>query len=640
MTSSKNDSKLDTSKDDIKEPQSSSNKYLRPPASSFATLCFPVVKQHHKMSWLKQNRLLLVTGADVRNCKGSNVEDAEATKEIEFRYIQKLVLTSKTSFAIHISNDHTYFYVSDKALEIVWAIRKRMSICAAIMKLTRDVDVSEGQILQLVHSFDNGTFSLPSYAAETASSGQTTPAPRRNSIGSSSSGGSGGKTNNNNNGPLKDSSMEMERAGIIYGQNMKYRMDVVTAIQSGVMSDVKDSINELVSDVAQTNVELLSVSGIRSAMNNLRLDIADLLTDPECRSFKQRNLVVLDDAVAFRVADEALQGLILSRIRPKLWAAMHLQSDLIGMESTFQRQCAKLRMETPESLGFPMDCIYFHYDLVLDHLLKICLNNTPHGMLDCISAVCKTIVLTISAASSVGLFRRDANYCGSSSEEPQAVNGNGAAATTTEATTNSGRDLDASTKSLNGSPSPRRASQHPADRKRAATLAADDILPILIYLVVHSGVEDLVYAREWINSMGDPEEATERSYYFTMFSSAVEFILATAEEDEQKKLEEEEASNIAAQQQLDMEGGSSSPDMNSPSPVRNNNNHSGGGVVRAGSSSSSVVGGGGRRAASISPYSPTAMSYLPTSVSSMRFMSVHQHRSSLSPVAAAALDKK
>jgi hypothetical protein len=621
-----------TSKDMLEEEP----KYVRPPASSFATLCFPVVKQHHKMTWLKQSRLLLVTGADVRNCKGTNVENAEATKSIEFRFIKKLVLTSKTSFAIYITNDHTYFYVSDKALEIVWAIRKRMSICAAIMKLTRDVDVSEGQVLQLVRSFDNGTFSLPSYASETASSGQITPAPRRNSVGSSSSGGSGGKSSNG--GPLKDSTTETERAGVIYGQNMKYRMDVVSAIQSGVMSDVKDAINALVSDVDQTSVELLSISGIRTAMNNLRLDIADLLTDPECRSFKQRNLVVLDDAVAFRVADEALQGLILTRIRPKLWAAMHLQSDLIGMERTFQRQCAKLRMETPESLGFPMDCIYFHYDLVLDHLLKICANNTPHGMLDCISAVCKTIVLTISAASSVGLFRRDTNYHGVEEEgspapSPSSADGGGKAADGTETIDKSSRDLDESIRSQKeSSPSPRRTSQHPADRKRAATLAADDILPILIYLVVHSGVEDLVYAREWINGMGDPEEATERSYYFTMFSSAVEFILATAEEDEQKKLEE--AANAS---QLDMEG-NSSPDMNSLSPLRNATVSR---TEKQDDGASSSVGraeslGVGRRATSISPYSPTALTYLPPSVSSMRFMSVHQHRSnSLSPSTAA-----
>lgn len=579
--------------------------------SSMSTLCFPVTKQHHKMSWLKQSRLLIITGADVRNCKGSNADNAEPTKTIEFQFIKKLMLTSKTSFAIYITNDHTYFYVSERALEIVWAIRKRMSIWATIIKLTRDVDVTEGQLAQLVESFDNGTLSLPSYAAETASSGhEATTDGRRNSIASSSSSGS-------KNGPLKDSSAEMDRAGIIYGQNIKHRMDVVTAIQSEVMGDVKDAIAELVSDVEKTEAELISISGIRSAMNNLRLDIADLLTDPESRTFKQRNLVVLDDAVAFRVADEALQGLILTRIRPKLWSALHLQSDLVGMESTFQRQCAKLRLESPQSLGFPMDCIYFHYDLVLDHLMKICLNNTPHGMLDCISAVCKTIVLTISAASSVGLFRRDAN------------NYSAAAAATQPPSPSTTRP---------GEAPPSRNALHPADRKRAATLAADDILPILIYLIIHSGVVDLVFAREWINRMGDPEEATERSYYFTMFSSAIEFILATAEEDEQKRLDEEKKNNASSEMTFDL--GSSSPEMSpSPSPSRMDPPNASPREDQAPSKRQPPMeeddDGAETRASSISPFSPTAIRSLPSSVRNLRFMSVHQHRtSSLSPASA------
>jgi hypothetical protein len=59
----------------------------------------------------------------------------------------------------------------------------------------------------------------------------------------------------------------------------------------------------------------------------------------------------------------------------------------------------------------------------------------------------------------------------------------------------------------------------------------DDVLPMLIYIIVCCGVKNLLFARRFVEAVGDGREATERSYYFTVFSSAVQYLLEWRETD-------------------------------------------------------------------------------------------------------------
>ena len=57
------------------------------------------------------------------------------------------------------------------------------------------------------------------------------------------------------------------------------------------------------------------------------------------------------------------------------------------------------------------------------------------------------------------------------------------------------------------------------------TMSADDIIPLYVYILVHANIPSLFIAREFVARLGDDTEVSERSYYFTLFSSAVEYIM-------------------------------------------------------------------------------------------------------------------
>lgn len=59
----------------------------------------------------------------------------------------------------------------------------------------------------------------------------------------------------------------------------------------------------------------------------------------------------------------------------------------------------------------------------------------------------------------------------------------------------------------------------------AESCSTDDILPVLIYILVHCRVPHLVFYRAFVETVGDINEATERIFYFTVYCSAVQWIL-------------------------------------------------------------------------------------------------------------------
>lgn len=555
-------------------PDSLLGDYIPLPEDAIPPLTFRVVKQHHRMGWLKQSRLIVVTGSDLRNCKEGSGDgkksdkekdkassnnfaatsennnynsgdfarsaaagspssiissiDASATKIIPFSSITRLSLTSKSSFAVHVLGDHTYFYISDHSLEIVWAIRKRMSICAAIAKLVRGTTAGEEQLRDLARAFMVDELTLPQFSA---------------GADFFASGGSGGgdddekqsKKDKARTASGLDSVFATDRAAaeaLRYATNMKNRMAIIDALKNNVLPDEGKRIRKLIdacgSRLDIQNESTVSLRNIRSAMDELRDSISELITNPDARYTKQQVKQlpdIYDVSVARAVSDEAIQTVLLTAVHGNIWAALHLKMELLEQEARFAQQCRFLRTEvTPLELGVPEKCLDFHYDLVLETIRKIATAKTPHVMLEEITACCKSIVLTITAGTQFGFTRADLPHsllpCASGE-------GEGGSESAGSPSSPSG-PKESSADELARKKKEKEATA--AARKRTATLAADDILPILIFLIIHSHVNDLVYVREYINTLGDPEEASERSYYYTMFSSAIEYVLASAEE--------------------------------------------------------------------------------------------------------------
>eukprot|EP00824_Muranothrix_gubernata_P002921 TRINITY_DN13529_c0_g1_i1.p1 TRINITY_DN13529_c0_g1~~TRINITY_DN13529_c0_g1_i1.p1 ORF type:complete len:249 (-),score=45.18 TRINITY_DN13529_c0_g1_i1:59-805(-) len=66
------------------------------------------------------------------------------------------------------------------------------------------------------------------------------------------------------------------------------------------------------------------------------------------------------------------------------------------------------------------------------------------------------------------------------------------------------------------------------DRRQDVFLSADDFLPIFIYVIVRSEMEDLETTAELMWSLCDPEKLTgEGGYYLTVFGSALHFVRDT-----------------------------------------------------------------------------------------------------------------
>ena len=82
-----------------------------------------------------------------------------------------------------------------------------------------------------------------------------------------------------------------------------------------------------------------------------------------------------------------------------------------------------------------------------------------------------------------------------------------------------------STPPVSVSPSPQNTLHKPVD------LSADDLLPILIYVIVHSTLTRLESQCQYMWQMSDPADLVgESGYYLTMFSSAIEYLKQHEEE--------------------------------------------------------------------------------------------------------------
>eukprot|EP01121_Diplochlamys_sp_Union-15-3_P013691 TRINITY_DN4282_c0_g1_i2.p1 TRINITY_DN4282_c0_g1~~TRINITY_DN4282_c0_g1_i2.p1 ORF type:complete len:119 (-),score=14.98 TRINITY_DN4282_c0_g1_i2:68-424(-) len=77
--------------------------------------------------------------------------------------------------------------------------------------------------------------------------------------------------------------------------------------------------------------------------------------------------------------------------------------------------------------------------------------------------------------------------------------------------------------------------------KKGVALGADDFLPIFIYVVANSEVENMEAISQYLWSLADPEELTgQLGYYLTVFCSSLEFIKNTSLEEMERKVTSKE----------------------------------------------------------------------------------------------------
>ena len=290
-------------------------------------------------------------------------------------------------------------------------------------------------------------------------------------------------------------------------------MEMLFVLRSGNLPGAPD-IAEIVRNYSGLDVDFIDFSKVRDVIDDLKGPLIEQLQLPVGSKEKRKGIpFTASEVMANVVAEDVLEVAIIVPLYDKLWETLSLQSDVAGMENAFYAKC--LALEGTPFHGVDEALLGVNYDLVLDQLQTLVKQQTPSQMLDVLVNVAKMITLTIRAAgrddtASIFLLPHEAN-----SPEEESPGSNCAAG-------------ESSPMMGDGSPSPRRSSVKP----NANSLAADDVLPLYIHLLVHSKVRSLVLVREWIQRLGDPSECSERTYFFTMFASAIEYITsATSQAD-------------------------------------------------------------------------------------------------------------
>jgi hypothetical protein len=431
---------------------------------------FTVEKQHHRMSWLRQQRVLILTATLIKNCKPGN--PPVATKSFLISDVTAVLLKDKENLSIQLTNEHQYFYKSDAAFEIAWEIRKRIAAHNAAATLGASQLLSPEAVESLCNSFCSGDLQLPQCSKV---------------------------TDLEIDAPQKVGSTVVEaraRSKSIMVDFITLKMEMMFVIRSGKLPGA-DDIAKVVRQLGELDVDFIDFTEVREMVDGLKGPLVEQLLLPEGSRDKAKGIpFASSDVMAGLVAEDVLEVAVIEPLYDKLWEALTLQSGVAGMENALYHKCTMMKSLPAD--GVDEAILGLNYTLVLKQLQSLVKQRTPSQMLDVLVNIAKLITLTIRGAAQDDVAQVFVLSPELDSPQPD------------------GASPSQEGKSLDSPQAPKRSSIH--------ALAADDVLPLYIHLLVHSEVRGLVLVREWIQRLGDPNECSERTYFFTMFASAIEYI--------------------------------------------------------------------------------------------------------------------
>ena len=439
----------------------------------FPTFEYEVTKTHHKRTWLKQKRLLILRGQEILNAKPRPTPTAAPviTKNHHLRMVELIALKSKRSFMLRFSGDHDYFYSSPHALEIVWEVNKRRGALRAVEKLAPTTATHEEREA-LLRAFAAGALAVPHSDRSESDAVEKT-------------------------------------------------MDVIRAVRGGAVDGVKSLMQMSDKYAAATDITL---SRLREELTEQRASLVHQLVTRQrslsatiAGTLRNRTIPSFEDEMEATVcAEEVIQTVVVSSLCVKLWSVLQRNPVIASKQAEFETRRRRLAKQDAESFGLRPEFSKCNLSLPLDHLEGLRQRLTPCDMMNILAMVAKSLVVSLQAPAS------------------------------TEGEVSSSKQL---------------------------SVAADDMLPLMIYTLSRARQADCVpflLVREWIENVGDPNECTERAYYFTMYSSAVEYIFANAEDEsdmqEEQLIDPEADSSMAFPGRASSESFGSAPQQVSVAP--------------------------------------------------------------------------
>lgn len=456
---------------------------------------FEVVKKHHKYTWLHQSRVLQLTKDSVMNCKRSSRDPQaplECTKAIPYKSISAVAVRGQTKFCLRVENDHTYFYASPHALSIALSIQKRVSAVRAVDHLVGETCGNTEEHTMLMKSFIRGDLQLPQYTDETTRKRGMTRLGSKGARAMAEQLATRKRSATTSGATVTEELHAAENE--VFLMTLSLRHEIERSFRGGYFKSELTGARRLTSSLQDTAPSAVDLVSVRHSLSDLRAALAlSIQSEASQKRFPGLAEEIEDDSeFPCRLADCLLQHEIFGAplMLQKLWSVMLATPGLAQLQVRFEENAARIANKKPEDFGISQKMMSMQFGLVTTLMKSLSVVATPTAHLDQLVSIAKAIVLTVEANTRILEEKRRR---GASLAE---INNN------------------------------KREEIHCEDPALVTSLSADDVLPLYIYLLTHANVPNLVYLREWISTLGDTDECSERTYHFTMFASAVEYILS------------------------------------------------------------------------------------------------------------------
>jgi hypothetical protein len=468
-------------------------------------------------------------------------------KRFLYDRVESVGVKGSDSFCLRIQGDHDYFFWTNHALIVALAIQKRLDALRSVKLLVSGASLDPREITALLRSFFSGELQLPQFVHSADNT------KRRRSIIGNNMTMNGSPTNSSVAGsPTTASTVSNDphrssRACSVkeneYLETLTLRQALQQAYQGGYFPSTTMAVKRLVDSIQGESPEMIFLHSVREEMNVVREDWLEKIRT-FCRPGKLlgnkfpilASVFANEDADGFdyadqdedelnsveellsRVADDVLQELVVLPLYDALWESLHLESSVVGSQRAYDTNLNRFHSKSAADpiSAIPASLETVNFDFALSHFGYLKQRRCPTAHLDMLVNIAKSIVLTIEAHERV--HRRSSVP---RTDDIPTLSQPGSPPADRAPTQSSAPSSPVARQPLMALPSvgTRSASA------QQTVLSADDLLPVYIHLLSKSALPDVVLLREWISRLCDPKEISERTYYLTTFSCAVEFII-------------------------------------------------------------------------------------------------------------------
>lgn len=522
---------------------------------------YSVVKKHHRHKWLRQERLLWITPTHVHNCRPSERGETSPriTKQFPLTSITTLGIKGEKYFYFHVSGDHTYHYYSPRAIEI--ALKIHLYVTSAIAVDTF-FDAGDGRKTCLMDRLISGSVPLLRSQREGGGGSFTHHSPRLVRLRC--------KVNQALLNGEVDGSDELRT--LIQLWEKKSEADDMDLVQlRRLLSGIKERCTRHTLERLGTSYRALLYEEVSMCVEDVLQRIVIQPNFHKIMSFLRRDPVLAEREARFNQQREVLRGRSAQIFNiPKdlcsvnykavlqqfdLLTSFRSPNDILDQAANiaacvylsvyvtmnFSRKdsvhddTTSIRTDTA-SQGAPLlqsknapDKRTSHVSSTRSEYLKVdhgCYKNGD-------GEIPGVLMLLLQPTEASAKTRRAAGLCalialtpsGERSPRPrlrQSMNrldrlNEKAVMTAEKVVRDTGTDND------NGVMSATQPFSNPelVDRVSQGGFSADEILPLFIHLVCNTDVPDLCIIVRFVELLCDPDDNSERAYYFTSIAAAI-----------------------------------------------------------------------------------------------------------------------